>query len=123
MEPGAASRIGGNVRPIPSPPKPPVFDRTKLGRSFLARAAPDFFQLSPIERRSRPIVVRWVRAAGKTLKGVSETKVIARVCVYSSITAIALISIKYSGDVILQTSTMVEAGAGALKYSRRTLWI
>ena len=54
---------------------------------------------------------------------IGETKLIARVCVYSSITAIALISIKYSGDVILQTSTIVEAGAGALKYWRRTLWI
>jgi hypothetical protein len=52
---------------------------------------------------------------------IGEIEVIARVCVYLSITAIALISIRYSGDVILQTSTMVEAGAGALKYSRRTL--
>ena len=41
---------------------------------------------------------------------------------YSS-TAMALISIRYSGEVILVISTMVEAGAGALKYSRRTLWI
>ena len=41
----------------------------------------------------------------------------------SSITAIALISIRYSGEVILVISTMVEAGAGGLKYSRRTLWI
>ena len=40
-----------------------------------------------------------------------------------STTAIALISIRYSGEVILVISTMVEAGAGALKYSRRTLWI
>ena len=40
-----------------------------------------------------------------------------------SITAIALISIRYSGEVILVISTMVEAGAGGLKYSRRTLWI
>ncbi len=30
-------------------------------------------------------------------------------------TAIAFISIKYSGDVIFTTSTMVEAGGGALK--------
>ena len=40
-----------------------------------------------------------------------------------SSTAIALISIRYSGEVILVISTMVEAGAGGLKYSRRTLWI
>jgi len=40
-----------------------------------------------------------------------------------STTAMALISIRYSGEVILVISTMVEAGAGALKYSRRTLWI
>ena len=43
--------------------------------------------------------------------------------VQSASTAIALISIRYSGEVILQTSTMVEAGAGGRKYSRRTLWI
>ena len=41
----------------------------------------------------------------------------------SASTAMALISMRYSGDVILQISTMVEAGAGGLKYSRRTLWI
>ena len=38
-------------------------------------------------------------------------------------TAIAFISIKYSGEVIFVTSTIVEAGAGDLNYSRRTLWI
>jgi hypothetical protein len=38
-----------------------------------------------------------------------------------STTAIALISIRYSGEVILVISTMVDAGAGALKNSRRTL--
>src|SRR5262245_1242280 len=38
-------------------------------------------------------------------------------------TAMALISIRYSGDVILLTSTIVEAGKGGLKYSARTLWM
>jgi hypothetical protein len=33
----------------------------------------------------------------------------------------ALISMRYSGEVILVTSTMVEAGAGGRKYSRLTL--
>ena len=33
----------------------------------------------------------------------------------------ALISIRYSGEVILVTSTMVEAGSGDWRYSRRTL--
>jgi hypothetical protein len=41
----------------------------------------------------------------------------------SGITAIALISIRASGEVILATSTIVDAGAGAGKYSRRTLWM
>src|SRR3954453_16685299 len=35
----------------------------------------------------------------------------------------ALISISASGEVILVTSTIVEAGSGSLKYSRRTRWI
>jgi hypothetical protein len=39
------------------------------------------------------------------------------------ITAIALISMRASGVVILVISTIVDAGRGSEKYSRRTAWI
>ena len=35
----------------------------------------------------------------------------------------ALISMRYSGETILETSTIVEAGNGGLKYCCLTLWI
>jgi len=41
--------------------------------------------------------------------------------VHSGKTAMALISMRASGEVNLLTSTIVEAGSGSLKYSRRTL--
>ena len=46
-----------------------------------------------------------------------------RLVFISGMTAIALISIRASGEVNLLTSTMVDAGSGSLKYSARTLWI
>src|SRR5712664_3127015 len=39
----------------------------------------------------------------------------------SATTAIAVISMRYSGEVIFVISTIVDAGNGGLKYSRRTL--
>src|SRR5712664_3127010 len=41
----------------------------------------------------------------------------------SATTAIAVISMRYSGEVIFVISTIVDAGNGGLKYSRRTLCI
>ena len=49
--------------------------------------------------------------------------VVTAACQSSFSTAIALISMRYSGDVIFVTSTIVDAGNGSLKYSPRTAWI
>ena len=67
--------------------------------------------------RSRSARFRDCAAAG------DPSPVVTAACQSSFSTAIALISMRYSGDVIFVTSTIVDAGNGSLKYSPRTAWI
>ena len=87
----------------------------------LAPKRPSFSRFSVrIEVRSRVVTSRTGMAAF-LLHGHDCRP--ARVPVNHAKTAIALISMRASGEVIFVTSTMVEAGAGGEKYSRRTLWM
>src|SRR5215467_7489055 len=65
-----------------------------------------------------PLPVKYGKKDGR-MQGLGSA--VAKTSQVCGSTAIALISMRYSGEVIFVTSTIVEAGAGGRKYSRLTL--
>ena len=74
-----------------------------------------------IEADSRPAAVAALRAKGVVATAVEERKAKAAAAAATKIGG--SVKAKELAIYTRQFSTMVDAGAGGLKYSRRTLWI